>query len=291
MDDRLLVAWVRACRARAFELETAKAHAAGKLAPAPIYLSIGTEHVAALASAHFQDWHIFAQHRCHSWYLSYGGCPKLLIYELLGRDGCAGGMGGSASLQWPPGPLGVNRLDCNQPGRMWGHSGLLGDQIPIAAGLALATGKNTLVVLGDAAAEEDYVLATLGFAASKKLPILFLVEDNNLSILTKKDVRRSWSIVEVARGFGLAAWEINGDAASVAQKLSTIDTLPALININVHRHLWHAGSGSDGPPPCDHLRVFRDTCTNLYGDGIVDRARVAADAEMADLWAQVGAPS
>ena len=40
--------------------------------------------------------------------------------------------------------------------------------------------------LGDASAEEDYVLTSLGWASTKKLPILFIVEDNNLSILTEK---------------------------------------------------------------------------------------------------------
>ena len=40
--------------------------------------------------------------------------------------------------------------------------------------------------MGDASAEEDYVLGALGWAATKKLPILFIVEDNNLSILTEK---------------------------------------------------------------------------------------------------------
>ena len=40
--------------------------------------------------------------------------------------------------------------------------------------------------MGDASAEEDYVLGALGWASTKKLPILFIVEDNNLSILTEK---------------------------------------------------------------------------------------------------------
>ena len=39
--------------------------------------------------------------------------------------------------------------------------------------------------MGDAS-RKDYVLGALGWASAKKLPILFIVEDNNLSILTEK---------------------------------------------------------------------------------------------------------
>ena len=46
-------------------------------------------------------------------------------------------------------------------------------------------------------AEEDYVLSALGWAATKNLPILFVVEDNNLSILTEKKVRRVWEMDDV----------------------------------------------------------------------------------------------
>ena len=47
--------------------------------------------------------------------------------------------------------------------------------------------------------EEDYVLAALGWASFKKLPILFVVEDNNMSIKTEKKIRRHWEMSDVAR--------------------------------------------------------------------------------------------
>ncbi|GIR93520.1 MAG: hypothetical protein CM15mP93_17070 [Thiotrichaceae bacterium] len=64
--------------------------------------------------------------------------------------------------------------------------------------------KNTsIAIVGDSAAEEDYVLSSIGWAATKNLPILFIVEDNNLSILTKKKVRRSWEMHNVSSAFGV----------------------------------------------------------------------------------------
>lgn len=275
--------WRQACRARAFELEVAKAHKAGKLQPAPIYLSVGQGHVPAIIAGCLKDpaqWHVFPQHRGHSWYIAFGGDPAALRDELLGREtGCAAGMGGSASLQI-------------FPGRMYGHSGLLGDQAPIAAGLALATNEPTIVVLGDAAVEEDYVLATLGFAVTKRLPVLFVVEDNGLSILTKTCVRRSWDITKVARGFGM--WvddcadelgQISGALYGVANRVSQDHEDghgPMLLNIRVCRHLWHAGSGNDGPPERDGHAILRAHFKAHFDN--VDAIEAEADKEMADLW-------
>ena len=75
-------------------------------------------------------------------------------------------------------------------------------------GACFATKKPTIVFLGDAAAEEDYVLGALGWASHKKLPILFIIEDNDFSILTKKNVRRNWNMKDVARSFKLEGHDI-----------------------------------------------------------------------------------
>ena len=70
---------------------------------------------------------------------------------------------------------------------MFGHDGHMGTQVPIGVGACFTSKKPTIIFMGDAAAEEDYVLGALGWASTKKLPILFIVEDNNLSILTEKN--------------------------------------------------------------------------------------------------------
>ena len=42
----------------------------------------------------------------------------------------------------------------------------------------------------------------------KNLPIWFIVEDNNLSILTEKKVRRNWEMGDVAKSFGLESFDV-----------------------------------------------------------------------------------
>ena len=77
-------------------------------------------------------------------------------------------MGGSASIY--------------SKNNMFGHDGHMGTQVPIGI---FFTSKPTIIFMGDASAEEVcFGCSRLG--CYKKLPILFIVEDNNLSILTEK---------------------------------------------------------------------------------------------------------
>ena len=102
--------------------------------------------------------------------------------------------------------------------------------------------------MGDSSAEEDYVFSSIGWAATKNLPILFVVEDNNLSILTKKKVRRNWDMHKVARGFGIEGYDLSDDPFQITLhlgRLSNIFEKPMLVNINTIRKYWHAGAGID----------------------------------------------
>ena len=218
----------------------------------PAYLSAGQEYISATIATYMEinniDPQIFIQHRGHSTYLNFGGNPKELIDELLGRPtGCANGMGGSASIH------------CKEK-NIYGHDGLMGSQVPIAVGACYASKKPTIVFMGDAAAEEDYVLGALGWASTKNLPILFVVEDNNLSILTEKSVRRNWSMVSVAKSFNLDAYEIPDTPYEIYSTLdyigdSGVFSKPALINVNTHRKFWHSGAGIDDPNIYDRHKV------------------------------------
>jgi TPP-dependent pyruvate/acetoin dehydrogenase alpha subunit len=239
----------------------------------PIYLSVGSEHIPAAVSTVSRDFLIFTQHRCHSWYLSFGGDMRALIDELLHREtGCARGMGGSASIHDPK--IG-----------MYGHSGLMGDQVPIAVGAALGSGKPVLAVSGDASSEEDYVAGALAFAATKKVPLLAIVDDNDLSILTHVAARRSWGIDEMARAFGMTAVDIADDPWLVAHTVQDfLKKLPALINIRTCRHFWHQGTGNDGEPEWNRFELIKEELKNL---GLEEEGRAVegeARKEVLQIW-------
>ncbi len=241
----------RANFSRHFEFKVKEA-ADKKLFTIPVYLSVGTEFNAAVFSLTLPGCNIFAQHRGHSLYLSFGGKPEKLRDELLGLPtGCSGGMSGSNAIQAPE----IN---------MFGHSGLMGEQVPIACGAAYASKKTTLTICGDASVEEDYIYPSLGWAVSEKLPVLFVCEDNDLSILTKVEARRSWSPVGLAQGLGMPAVDITDDPWLVAHHVKEMSkNLPGFINIRSVRHLWHAGTGTDGPPEWDRYKITQEKLTKL----------------------------
>ena len=259
MNARILE---KACFARAFE-EKVYDLIEKKIFDLPIYLAAGQELIAAvlsefLAAHRVEDKQLFIQHRGHSTYLSFGGDPEKLILELLGdKRGCANGMGGSASIQ-------------SVEQRIYGHDGLMGSQGPIAVGACYGNRKFTLCFTGDAAVEEDYFLAAIGWASTKKLPIWFIVEDNNLSILTEKAVRRNWEMADVAKAFNMRAIDSSDDPSELLDRLkSEYLNEPLLLNIHTSRKFWHAGAGVDDPTQFDRL----DSLLATSGENVLMNAR------------------
>ena len=256
----------RAALCRAFEAECYLRIAAGDV-KFPVYLSAGQEYIPVTLSVLLEqrglktnDRQIFIQHRGHSTYLSFGGSMDALVRELLGRkDGCSYGMGGSASIQ-------------SEAANIFGHDGLMGSHAPIAAGAAFANRKFTLCFIGDAAAEEDYFLATLGWAVTENLPIWFIVEDNDLAILTKKRVRRSWEISNVAFGFRMRTHDVT-DAPENLEAAFYPGNGPRLVNVHTTRRYWHAGAGQDEANPFDRHAVVAKDFSSDYVESVQEFSR------------------
>lgn len=266
----------RMCATRAFET-IVKAQVEEGNITCLVYLSLGQESIAAGVSTAVKSinpW-ILGQHRSHSIYLSFGGTRIALIDELLGLPtGCCGGMGGS-----PP----IHDFE----NRIIGHIGLIGDQVPVAAGVALSNpGEQVICFFGDGAAEEDYVLAALGFAASRNLNILFVCEDNDLSVLTPTSVRRNWQVTEVAKSFGLKSVEISDNPWLISHWTHQLLGQPALINVQTCRDTWHVGIGNDGPPNWDRFELTKESMDKL---GLGNEARQIENVinrELKELWDQ-----
>ena len=225
--------FARMCINRFFDMKVAEVYERSPF-DCPVYLGVGEESIsAALSIAFANPFRIFAQHRCHGWYLSYGGPIRELVDELLGLPtGCAKGMGGSASIHCPK--IG-----------MMGHDGHMGTQVPIGTFNAIYSKQKTLVVLGDASLEEDFVLTALGTAATEKPPVLFVCTDNNFSCITPVCVRRSWNAVPHAT-FGMPGIDITDDPWLIMHYVKELSqNLPAFINIRTCRISAHAGVSKD----------------------------------------------
>ena len=237
MKKDLLEIFNKASLIRHFELNAFE-NIQNKNIQTPVYLSAGQEFIASTLSylINFKlkiKPMIFAQHRCHSTYLNFGGDKKKLIDELLGKKtGINKGLGGSASIS-------------SKSINMYGHDGHMGTQMPIGLGACFASKKPTIIFLGDASVEEDYVMSSIGWASFKKLPILIVVEDNNLSILTKKKVRRHWEASDLARGLKMKSVNITDNPMQIIKYKKRFFKEPFLMNIRTTRLFWHAGAGED----------------------------------------------
>ncbi len=242
-----------------------------KLFKFPLYLSAGQEYISATIAQVMNeqgiDPNVFIQHRGHSTYLSFDAPITGLIDELLGRKtGCTNGMGGSASIH-------------SKERNIFGHDGLMGSQVPIAVGHCYKTKHPTIVYMGDASAEEDYVLGALGWASTKRLPILFVVEDNNLSILTEKKVRRNWEMHNVAKAFNMVGFDIDDDPAQIKYSLQNAFNTPMLLNIRTHRKFWHSGAGIDDEDIFDRYNEQM----SILGDE-AERIHVETKKYVEEMW-------
>ena len=212
----------------------------------PVYLSTGQEYISSSISEIVKLKKIspllFGQHRSHSLYLSFGGNIVKLINELLGKkNGCTYGMGGSLSIH-------------SEKINMFGHDGFLGSNVCIGVGACFSSKKPTIIFMGDSAIEEDHALSSLGWASTKNLPILFVVEDNNYAILTEKKERRNWDASEVARGFKIDSFDIEDNPREIKKVLDkNIFKKPMLVNIHTNRLTWHVGAGIDSGNKFDRL--------------------------------------
>ena len=269
-----LTIFERMCKVRYFELGVIDA-VSKKEITYPVYLCSGQEAVAAALSTEIKNYLIFAQHRAHDIYLTFGAPPERLRDELLGLPaGTSQGRAGSNCLQYHENGI-----------TMFGHHGLIGENVPQGVGAALGSGKKTVCIFGDGSAEEDYVLAAIGFAVTHKLPVLFICIDNNLSILTEVEVRRSWSITDVVKAFGMSVIDVADDPWMVLQHTRELtQSLPAFINCYVCRNYWHVGIGIDDVPEWDRYQMVKDELIRLGHGEPVQEIEGKIRNDMEKLW-------
>jgi len=170
----------------------------------PTHFSIGQEAVSAgVCQMLNRSDACFASHRCHAAYLAKGGGLNKMIAELFGRkSGVCGGRSGSAHLSSPEHNVFA--------------APILGAMIPAAAGAALAfslDNKKSVAAafFGDAAIEEGVFFETLNFAIIKKLPMLFICENNFFSTHTHIKYRQpNIPIYKRIGAMGIASAEVDG---------------------------------------------------------------------------------
>jgi TPP-dependent pyruvate/acetoin dehydrogenase alpha subunit len=243
---------------RRFELRLAEIYHTDAV-KSPVHLSVGQESIAVGICDPMQTEDIVSNtYRCHATYIAKGGDLNTMMAELYGKaDGCAGGKAGSMHL-------------VDMKNGVMGASAVVGTTIPVAAGYAFAmqreadqTGKQRVVtaVFGDGGTEEGCFYETINFAALRKLPIIFICENNRLAIHTP--IERRWAterLCERIGTFGIETHQIpDADVFKVRdlmttslQKIREQRSGPIFIECATYRWLEHVG------PLDDHKDNYRD---------------------------------
>ena len=172
----------------------------------PVHLYSGEEAVAAGICASLKETdYIFGNHRSHGHFLAKGGSMNELAAEIYCKEtGCSRGRGGSMHLIDPD----VGML---------GSAPIVAGTISLALGAALAASirKDNRVAVcffGDGATGEGVLYESLNFAALRKLPIVFVCENNLYAThMPVRECRVENSIYKIAEPFRIESSEIDGN--------------------------------------------------------------------------------
>jgi pyruvate dehydrogenase E1 component alpha subunit len=253
------------------------------------HLYIGQEAVVVgIQSIQIEGDTVVTSYRDHGHMIACDMDSKGVMAELTGRiDGYSKGKGGSM------------HMFSREKGFFGGH-GIVGAQVPIGAGLAFAHKYNenkniSIAYFGDGAANQGQVYETYNIASLWKLPVIFVIENNEYGMGTS--VKRSSSgdsLAERGKGYGIEFEIVDGmdvlavrDAAEKAAEYCRSGKGPFILEMKTYRYRGH--SMSDPAKyrtrnEVDEIRKNSDPIDNikeiLLNTGIKEDELKAVDAEV-----------
>lgn len=202
---------------------------------------------------------VVSNHRCHGHFLAYGGDPRALFAEMMGKaTGVSGGRGGSQHLHW---------------GNFYSN-GVLGGTVPVATGMALAekrksSGAVVICFIGDGALGEGVVYEALNIAALWGAPILYVLEDNRIAQTTPVELALAGDMAARFNAFGIPTRQL--DTSDICEILPVAGELLGEVRAGMgpralvlHTHRFGPHSKGDDTRPADEiarLRQERDPVT------------------------------
>jgi TPP-dependent pyruvate/acetoin dehydrogenase alpha subunit len=213
----------------------------------PMHMSRGEEAlVAGVCEAVGKKGQVLGTYRSHALYLAKTGEAKNFFAEMYGKvNAIADGKAGSMHLSAP------------EQGYLL-SSAVVTTAIPVAVGVAFAnnmrkTGAVTAVFFGDGAIEGGAFWESLNFACIKRLPIIFVCEDNDFAVFTEHKTRHGYSsISKVAAQFDCLTFQSSSTDAETIYDLTMTairrmqkEHRPVFMHLKYYRYLQHVGINED----------------------------------------------
>ncbi|HKP88885.1 MAG TPA: pyruvate dehydrogenase (acetyl-transferring) E1 component subunit alpha, partial [Thermoleophilaceae bacterium] len=226
---------------RRFEERAGEMYAKAKIGGF-LHLCIGEEATIVGAIDALRDGdYLLSTYREHGQALARGTPANAVMAELFGRvDGCSSGRGGSMHL-----------FDFER--RFLGGYGIVGGNLPLAAGVALAcdykeTDDAVLCMFGDGASNQGTFGETMNLAALWDLPVVFMVINNQFGMGTA--LERHSAVTDLSQksgGFGVPGSRCNGmDVLDVhacvqeALRKAREERRPQLVEAVTYRYRGHS---------------------------------------------------
>jgi len=240
LNDDYLTLYRTMVTIRQFETLAGELFAAGKI-PGFIHLSLGQEGSAVgVCSCLRTDDYLTTTHRGHGHMIAKGADLKKMVAELFGKKtGYCKGKGGSMHIaDFSLGILGAN--------------GVVAGGVPIIAGAGFSikmrqTDQVAVCFFGDGAANRGPVHEVMNLAAIWKLPIVFVVENNQFASTTAhRDACAVEDISLRAKGYSMPGTTVDGNDLLLVRKAAETAVLrarkgegPSLIENKTYRIRGH----------------------------------------------------
>lgn len=253
------------------------------------HLYIGQEAIAAgFASAMQKGDKIITAYRDHAHPLAMGMHPNIVMAELYGKStGCSKGKGGSMHM-------------FDKELNMMGGHGIVGAQIPMGAGIAFAekyngTSNVCLTFMGDGAVRQGALHETFNMAMLWKLPVIFIVENNNYAMGTS--VARTTNVTDLSK-LGLS-YDMPGESVDGMNVESVHDAIakaaqhcrdgkgPYLLDIKTYRYKGHSMSDPQKYRTKDEVNEYKEKDPIAQVLNTIMEHNFLSEKEIADIEAEV----
>jgi pyruvate dehydrogenase E1 component alpha subunit len=264
---------------RRFEERAGEMYAKAKIGGF-LHLAIGEEATIVGATRAMRDAdYLVSTYRSHGHALARGTSPDAVMSELFGRvDGCSRGRGGS-----------MHMFDSER--RFMGGYGIVGGNLPLAAGMALAadyldTEDATVCTFGDGASNQGTFGETMNLAALWRLPVVFMVTNNQFGMGTA--LERHSAVTDLQRkgeSFGVPGMRCDGmdvvDTHAViaeALRVAREEHRPLLVEAVTYRFRGHSMADPEEYRTKEQVETWRrrDPIAT-FGDRLVEEGVVSAD--------------
>jgi 2-oxoisovalerate dehydrogenase E1 component len=203
---------------------------------------VGQEAIAVGAAGVMREGdYLVGHHRSHGHLIAAGADIRRMMAEMFGRrTGYCKGLGGSMHIA----DMSLNILGCN---------GIVGAGLPHACGAGLtaklrSTGQATLAFFGDGAAGQGATHEAMNLAATWKLPVVFICENNQFALSADwRTLRAVEDLADRATGYGMPGEVVDGndllaveDAVAGALELARVGGGPTFIEMKTFRRMQHS---------------------------------------------------